>query len=208
MRTAISINVQGLACARGERTLFTDLGFELTQGEVLAVAGANGAGKTSLLRILAGFLAPSAGSVSFVWGTERVEDQEERGKLIGWLGHNDAARAQLTPLELLEDFSALYRSQADAKEALDRVGLTGVKDLPCQYLSAGQRKRLALARLLMCSRTIWLLDEPLSALDRSGRVLTVDLINEHCRSGGITVVATHEPLEVKCRQLDLGGAGV
>lgn len=205
MQTPVTIEVQGLACTRGERSVFTDVAFQLATGGVLAVEGPNGAGKTSLLRVLAGFIEPSAGSVCFVLGRERIAEAEERAKLVGWLGHADAARSQLTPLELLRDFSALYRSAVDAHAALDRVGLAKLASLPCRYLSAGQKKRLALARLLVCNRSIWLLDEPLAALDAKGKMLASNLIQEHMAVGGIAVVATHEPLNLESFELRLGG---
>ena len=205
MQTPETIEVQGLACTRGERLVFADVAFQLAKGAVLAVEGPNGAGKTSLLRILAGFIEPSAGSVCLVSGRERVREAEERAKLVGWLGHADAARSQLTPLELLRDFSALYRSAVDVHAALDRVGLATLASLPCRYLSAGQKKRLALARLLVCNRSIWLLDEPLAALDTRGKALASNLIQEHSAAGGIAVVATHEPLNLESFELRLGG---
>ena len=200
----MTIEVQGLACTRGDRLVFADVAFQLAKGGVLAVEGLNGAGKTSLLRVLAGFLEPSAGSVCFVSGRERVAEAEERAKLVGWLGHADAARSQLTPLELLHDFAALYCSAVDAHAALDRVGLAKLASLPCRYLSAGQKKRLALARLLVCNRVIWLLDEPLAALDSQGKALASSLIQGHCVTGGIAVVATHEPLNLESVGLRLG----
>jgi heme exporter protein A len=189
---------------RGERVLFKDLNFQLSAGEALSVEGSNGAGKTSLLRIVAGFLAPAAGAISVTQGADRVSDNEERGKLFGWLGHLDAAKSQLTPAEVLRDYARLYGGNTDTEMALTRVGLAGLADLWCQYLSAGQKKRLALARLLLSARTIWLLDEPLASLDEKGKRLAAELIKEHNAAGGIAIAATHEPLGLTCTQLKLG----
>jgi heme exporter protein A len=199
---AIDLSVRNLTAIRGQRVLFRDLSFRIAAGQVLSLEGPNGAGKTTLLRMLAGFLRPAAGTIAL----GAVEDAEERGKLIGWLGHHDAAKPQLTPREILDFFAALYRRRIDIAQALEIVGLAALADLPCQYLSAGQKKRLALARLILAERPVWLLDEPLSALDAQGRRLTVDILDRHVRAGGIAVAATHEPLGVACERLVLGEA--
>ena len=204
MSKPITIEARGLSCVRGERVLFGDVGFRLASAQVLAVEGPNGSGKTSLLRIIAGFMAPASGTLLIESRAERLQDSEERGKLIGWLGHSDAARSQLAPLELLESFSRLYGSTVNLSAALERVGLTGVARLPCQYLSAGQKRRLALARLLVCDRSIWLLDEPLSSLDSKGKELATELLEEHRSAGGLAIVATHERIALQCDMLDLG----
>ncbi len=204
MPSSFVIEVVGLACVRGERALFHELSFRLPSGGVLSVEGPNGAGKTSLLRMIAGFIPPAAGSVAVISSDGRVDDPEERGKLMGWLGHHDAAKSQLTPTEMLRSYAGLYGNLADVAASLDRVGLTRLSELPCQYLSAGQKKRLALARLLICGRAIWLMDEPLAALDEAGKRLAAELIGEHGASGGATIAATHEPLGVASDQVRLG----
>jgi heme exporter protein A len=202
---ALAIEAVQLACVRGERLLFGNLSFHVAAGEALALEGPNGAGKTSLLRIVAGFIAPASGSVTVLSGADRIEDGEERGKYIGWLGHQDAAKSQLTPAEMLRAHAALYGGIADTRRVLERVGLARLSDLPCQYLSAGQKKRLALARLLLCKRAIWLLDEPLASLDEPGRRLVAEVIAEYGAGGGIVIAATHEPLGIVCGRLRLGG---
>jgi heme exporter protein A len=203
----VTIEAQRLSGVRGERVLFRDVGFRLANAQVLTVQGPNGSGKDSLLRIIAGFIAPASGILSIQNGAERLEDAEERGKLIGWLGHLDAARSQLAPLELLESFRLLYDTKVDLHAALERVGLIGVAGLPCQYLSAGQKRRLALARLLVCDRSIWLLDEPLTSLDPKGKLLATELIEEHRSAGGLAIIATHEGLALQCEALVLGESG-
>ena len=191
-----------LACIRGQRLLFRDLSFRVDPGQVLSLEGANGAGKTSLLRMIAGFIAPAAGTISL----GAAQDAEERGRRIGWLGHHDAAKPQLTPREVLVFFARLYRSDADIAAALAEVGLASLADLPCQYLSAGQKKRLAMARLKLSNRPLWLLDEPLAALDADGKGRAAGLVRTHCLAGGIAIAATHEPLGIACERLTLGGA--
>ncbi|HEV2652526.1 MAG TPA: heme ABC exporter ATP-binding protein CcmA [Rhizomicrobium sp.] len=202
MNSASSLAVQSLTCIRGRRVVFRDLSFAVGAGRLLVVEGPNGAGKTSLLRLIAGFLAPEAGRVEL----DGVTDAEERGKRIGWLGHHDAAKVQFTPAETLSFFQNLYGVTADIGAALAEVGLSRVADLSCQYLSAGQKKRLALARLKICGRPLWLMDEPLAALDAQGKALAASMITAHCGAGGIAVVATHEALGIAGETLMLGAA--
>src|SRR5258705_6749899 len=161
------LTAENLACARGDRTLFDGLNFRVTAGQALAVEGANGAGKTSLLRLIAGFLAPVAGRIVVKIAERESDDAEERGKSIGWLGHQDGLKPQLTVAEQLDFFASLYRAKAD-RTLLEQVGLARQADLPSRYLSAGQRRRRALARLLASRRPLWLLDEPFPALDGNG----------------------------------------
>jgi heme exporter protein A len=187
-------------------TLAAIEGHALASRGVLALEGPNGAGKTSLLRLIAGFLAPEAGTIRLRTKDGEVEDGEERGKLAGWLGHHDAAKPQLTAAETLSFFASLYGVRADIAEALAGVGLARLADLPCQYLSAGQKKRLALARLALSKRPLWLLDEPLAALDAAGKTLLRDLVSAHASAGGIAIAATHEPLGVESARLVLGDA--
>lgn len=172
-------------------------------GQVLSLEGPNGAGKTSLLRMIAGFLAPAAGTIRLRGDGNNIADNEERGKHVGWLGHHDAAKPQLSPRETLIFFSKLYGVSGASDEALETVGLARARDLPCQYLSAGQKKRLALARLKLSNRPVWLLDEPLAALDTDGKLLAANLVKTHCASGGIVIAATHEPLGVDGARLQL-----
>jgi len=200
LNAIISIETESLTCVRGGRPVFRDLSFRADSGTALSIEGPNGAGKTSLLRMLAGFLAPASGTIRL--GAD-VVDGEERGKFVGWLGHHDAVKPQLTPRETLRFFADLHGVRADVDDALQSVGLSRARDLPCQYLSAGQKKRLALARLKTSGRPLWLLDEPLAALDAQGKTLLRDSVIAHCAGGGIAIAATHEPLGLDCARLVL-----
>ncbi len=199
--TALSAN--NLACIRGGRVVFRELDFALEAGSALAVEGPNGAGKTSLLRMLAGFLAPAAGIVSLRTNAHAIEDGEERGKLCGWIGHHDGIKPQLSVRENLNFYASLYSVKTPVESALSETGLARLAGLPGQYLSAGQRRRLALARLKISNRPLWLMDEPLAALDAAGKKLAADMIAAHCASGGMVIAATHEPLGIACARLML-----
>ncbi|MGN6516422.1 MAG: heme ABC exporter ATP-binding protein CcmA [Rhizomicrobium sp.] len=202
--TLRSVAGDNLTCIRGNRVVFRDVGFRVGAGHVLSLEGPNGAGKSSLLRMIAGFLAPASGAIVIVNGDGgEIVDGEERGSLAGWLGHHDAAKPQLTPRETLQFFASLYRIAGNIDAALDEVGLGKTRDLPSQYLSAGQKKRLSLARLKLSGRPLWLLDEPLAALDAAGKSLAAQFIASHVGSGGIAVAATHEPLGIECSRLAL-----
>jgi heme exporter protein A len=198
------VEAEGLACARGGRSVFRDVRFRVERGAALVVEGPNGSGKTSLLRLIAGLLAPAAGSIAFLGASAPISDGEERGKFVGWLGHHDGAKPQLTPRELLRFFAQLYGAVADSiPPLLELIGLARAADLPCQYLSAGQKRRLALARLKLCHRPLWLLDEPLASLDPQGKSLLLDLLREHLAAGGLAVIATHDPLPLDAGRLQL-----
>lgn len=192
---------EGLTCRRGGRLLFQDLSFVLAPGEALIVLGPNGAGKSSLLRILAGFLEPEAGETYL----EGEEDIFEPFEAAHCLGHRDGVKAALTVREAAFVERAILGGEVDAVDpALERVGLGRFADVPCGALSAGQRRRVGMARLLTCPRPLWLLDEPTTALDTTGRVLMEALIAEHRSGGGMVVAATHQAIEApKARRLRL-----
>ncbi len=199
-----SLTAEKLACARGERRLFDGLSFRVRAGQALAVEGANGAGKTSLLRLIAGFLAPVSGRILVKTGESESDDAEERGRLVGWLGHLDGLKPQMTVLEQLTFYARLHAVHgADLGATLAQVGLARQAELPCRYLSAGQRRRLALARLLVSRRPLWLLDEPFAALDTAGQGLVAGLMARHCGEGGIIIAATHDPLGLGNESLKL-----
>ena len=195
-----SISAEKITCVRGGRVVFRDVNFHVEAGQPLIVEGANGSGKTSLLRMLAGLLSTAAGEIRV---NECASNGEERSELVGWLGHQEAAKPQLTPRETLRFFVQLYGSAAHADDALARVGLDRAADLPCQYLSAGQKKRLALARLLGLGRPLWLMDEPFASLDAEGRMLATEFARAHASAGGIVVIASHDPIELPCERLRL-----
>lgn len=198
-----SLTAEKLTLQRGSRRLFEGLSFSVKAGQALALEGANGAGKTSLLRLVAGFLPQAAGRVFVTEQGKDIADAEERGRFIGWLGHHDALKASFTVSEQLAFFGKLYDRQGDLSALLGQVGLERQAELPCRYLSAGQRRRLALARLLLSQRPLWLLDEPFAALDTAGKSLIARLIALHCGQGGIVIAATHDPLGLSNESLKL-----
>jgi heme exporter protein A len=199
----LEIRATNLACARGGRAIFRGLNFHVGAGEFLTVSGPNGAGKTSLLRVLAGFIPPLEGFAAISSEGRETQDGDERASFVGWLGHADGARSQLSAREVLSFFAGLYEQRGDLDRALREIGLEAAADLPCQYLSAGQKKLLALVRLKLCNRPLWLLDEPLGSLDEVGRKHVARLIGEHCALGGIAIAATHEPIAYQGANLRL-----
>jgi heme exporter protein A len=178
----------GLAVVRNGRSVFSGLSFELAAGELLAVTGANGVGKSTLLRIVAGLLAPSAGRVSLEPATADSLASE-----LHYLGHLDGLKTTLTVRRNLEFWRALWAGKA-VELALEAVGLGNLADLPVGVLSAGQRRRLAIARLLIVERRLWLLDEPATSLDAAGEQMLGRLIAAHLAAGGMAMVATHREL--------------
>ena len=198
--------VKRLTCIRGFRPVFDDINFELQSGAALALTGPNGSGKSSLLRLIAGLLHASAGEVRL----EGAALDRSIGEQAHYLGHLDAFKPALTVDENLTFWSRYLGAVAPRKSApatmaaLDSVGLEGLGSLPAAYLSAGQRRRLSLARLITVPRPLWLLDEPTSALDASGQERLTALMREHLAGGGLIVVATHGPLGIECTELQLG----
>lgn len=185
---------ESLACRRGERLVFAGLDCRLPAGGALLLTGSNGSGKSSLLRVLATLLMPEAGRL--LWGGALVTDDLPRYRCaIHYAGHLDATKPSLTPRETLVFWSALRGAEAPAIDgALDRFGLGAIADWPCRWLSAGQKRRLALARLVAAPAPVWLLDEPSAALDRDGEVRLIGAIAAHRAEGGRVAIATHQPL--------------
>ncbi len=194
---------RGVRCVRGGREVFSGLDFAISSGEALAVTGPNGSGKTSLLRLVAGLLTVAGGSIDLEGGEAEMTLPEQ----AHYLGHRDALKPALSVLENLSfwrDF--LGGDPFDADKSLAAVGLDHATHLPAAYLSAGQRRRLSVARLLTVRRPVWLLDEPTNALDAAGQSLFAGLMQEHLARGGLIIAATHAPLGVQAKQLRLGGA--
>jgi heme exporter protein A len=194
---------RGVTCVRGGRVVFAGLDFEAAAGEVLAVTGANGSGKTSLLRLIAGLLIPAEGAVALEGGEAELTLPEQ----AHYLGHRDALKPALSVTENLSFWRDFLGGEAhEADKSLAAVGLDHAAYLPAAYLSAGQRRRLSLARLLTVRRPVWLLDEPNAALDVAGQELFAGLMRDHLSRGGLIVAATHGPLGIEARELRIGGA--
>lgn len=192
------LEVNKLGCVRGDRRLFSGLDLSLPAGSYLQVTGPNGSGKTSLLRILCGLLAPAEGEIK--WQGENIRSlDEDYFTAVTYLGHRHGVKDELSAIENLRISNALNGiviSKQRALEALSRLGLAGRESLPARLLSEGQRRRVALARLLTSGTKLWLLDEILSSLDKGAVALIRSLIEEHLSAGGIAIVATHQDLAV------------
>jgi heme exporter protein A len=189
-----------LACIRGGREIFNSVGFSIGSGGALTITGRNGAGKSSLLRMVAGLVRIGGGSLALDGGNKEKTISEQ----AHYLGHQDALKPSLTVAENL-GFWARYFGGDLVPDALETVGLLAVADLPAAYLSAGQRRRLAIARLLAAARPIWLLDEPTAALDREGQDMLARLMLQHLTDGGLIMAATHGSIGLdRSQELRLG----
>lgn len=198
---------QALACVRGGRLVFEELSFAVGAGTALVLTGPNGSGKSSLLRVMAGLIAPAAGSLH--WGGTRIADDPEAHRArLHYLGHLEALKPALSVAENLTFAAELRgaRVSADAIEAaLTGFDLAPLRDLPARFLSQGQRRRAALARLLLSPAPLWLLDEPTLALDRDALACLFAALSKHLADGGLAVIATHVPIDVgRVVTLDLG----
>ena len=195
------LSVADLTLSRGERVLFRDLSLSLAAGEAVALTGANGAGKTSLLRALAGFLRPDAGTIAFA----DADPAEAQRRHLHWLGHLDGLKGARRARDELAFQAQWLGADADGiAAAVDVLALDPLADLEVRQLSAGQRRRLAFARLIAAPRPIWLLDEPFAPLDARWRAALGVLMQAHLDKGGAILAAVHDPLPVASRAVELG----
>ena len=204
------LDVDNLECIRGDRRLFRDVSFSMTPGTLLQLTGPNGSGKTSLLRIICGLMMPENGEVR--WKGAKIRSLgEEYSTAITYLGHRNGIKEELSPLENLRISTGLAGfdlSREQAQLALKRVGLAGRENLPTRFLSEGQRRRSALARLVACTTELWVLDEVVASLDAAAVKLVESLIETHLSQEGIAIVATHHELNLAAgslQRLELAG---
>ncbi len=190
--TPVALKAQELGCDRGGRAVFRQLSFTLEPGQALVLRGDNGAGKTSLLRLVAGLCPLAEGRLCLRLGGEDWQDGTAAGH-VAWQGHQDAHKAPMNLRENLQFWARLHGAGAnDAIDAaLERAGLLALADMPAGQISAGQKRRLALARLLVQNQPVWLLDEPTASLDTQAAKMSEDLTGAHLRAGGIALIATH-----------------
>ena len=202
------LEAESLACRRGDRLLFSGLGFAVCAGEALQVEGHNGSGKTSLLRMLCGLSRPAEGEIR--WRGRAIERSgEEFNAELLYIGHHNGLKEELTGLENLTLAVRLRGepcSEAACLDALARMGLAGLQELPAAMLSQGQRRRLALSRLLLSRAPLWILDEPFTALDRKAVAQMRATLEGHLAAGGVLVMVTHqdEPIAASLRRVRIG----
>ncbi len=191
MQTAIQLIIYNLTAARGTRTIFRSLNLSARSGQAIVISGPNGAGKTTLLRCVAGFLAPESGSVTVKSGAGEAVPSEQ----CHYIGHLNGIKSALTVAENLAFFADfLGGSRVEAARAAGHMALGGLEDIPAAYLSAGQKRRLGLARLICARRPVWLLDEPAVSLDTASQGLLANAVASHLDGGGIVLAVTHAPL--------------
>ena len=202
------LDVEGLSCTRNDRKLFEGLSFSIQSGELVQIEGPNGAGKTSLLRILAGLAMPEQGAI--LWrGKSTTRYRDEYNQDLLYIGHQAGIKSALTPFENLSFYQKTVKQPPeDIWQALANVGLVGYEDVPVAQLSAGQQRRVALARLWLSRATLWILDEPLTAIDKQGVNALVRLFDQHTKQGGIVLLTTHQDMltaENTLRKIKLTG---
>ncbi|KRB63036.1 cytochrome C biogenesis protein [Rhizobium sp. Root708] len=203
LSNVFSLEATNLSALRGEDLIFAGVSFRLTSGEALVLTGKNGSGKSTLLRVVAGLLQQERGSVSFTDSHGSVHPRV--GEISHYLGHRNAMKSELTVAENLDFWRRFLGDTYDTPalsidDAAEAVGLGGITHLPFGYLSAGQQRRFAFAKLLVAYRPVWILDEPTAALDTSGDRLFANLIEAHRQKGGIVLAATHQPLGLEDAQ--------
>ncbi len=196
------LSVNSISCTRGYRELFSELNFLLEPGHILRVEGKNGSGKTSLLRILAGLAQPVDGQV--LWNGQDIKSPEAcYFQNLFYLGHKPGIKYELTPVENLCMARSLFGFARDngIEDALYQVGLYGFEDIPCAFLSAGQKRRVALAQLLLTRAKLWILDEPYTSLDVVAIAFLEGLFKKHVHNGGSLIITSHQPVEIADCQL-------
>ncbi len=194
--SVLMLRAQNLECIRNDMQLFSGLDLSLQDGDLLQVVGPNGSGKTSLLRIVCGLAVANEGSV--YWNDRNIQEfSTEFLQEICYVGYHNGIKAELSPLENLNITRVLAVSCADVSplQALQRFGLTGYEDIPVRKLSSGQRRRVALSRLLITQPRLWVLDEPFTALDDDGKQIIKNMIESHVNDGGMLILASHEPIK-------------
>ncbi|MCZ7446831.1 heme ABC exporter ATP-binding protein CcmA [Agrobacterium rhizogenes] len=209
----MDLTAENLGVRRGEDFIFMNISFKLSDGEARVLTGRNGSGKSTLLRTVAGLLRPEKGRVKIAG--EGIDAEMRPSEACHYLGHRNAMKTELTVAENLrfwKDFLGDFPGSTGVAidEAAEIVGLAGIIHLPFGYLSAGQQRRFAMAKLLVASRPVWILDEPTAALDRAADAMFTDLVKSHLGKGGIVLAATHQPLGLeKAQELQMTGfAGV
>jgi len=197
-QSSSGLNTQAISCTRGYRELFQNLSFSLQAGQVLRIEGENGSGKTSLLRILAGLAMPADGDV--MWNNLAVRHAEnDYFNHMFYLGHKASIKFELSARENLCMHRELYghESQANIDKALEKIGLYGFEDIVCANLSAGQKRRVALAQLLLTRAQLWILDEPYTSLDVDAVKMLEDIFAQHVKNGGMMVITSHQPVSIE-----------
>ncbi|MDP7522564.1 MAG: cytochrome c biogenesis heme-transporting ATPase CcmA [Arenicellales bacterium] len=193
---SFELEISDLACTRGYRELFNGINVTVSAGQVLLVEGKNGSGKTSFIRIISGLVLPSQGEVKWE-GLNIFKYRSEYQQAVSYIGHRNGTKAHLTPMEnLLLDPNTATTSKDAAKSALSEVGLDGFEDQQCCNLSAGQNRRVALARALVARTQLWILDEPLTSVDAAGITLLEELYSNHIQLGGSIIMATHQSMNL------------
>jgi heme exporter protein A len=203
------LSIAHLALVRGERRLFSGLSLSVRAGEAVALTGANGSGKTSLLRCVAGLIRPANGEIAFYDTSGILDPEDARSRDLHLLGHQDGLKTSRTAGEELHFWTRwLGGSEVGRHHAVELLDLSPLLELDVRKLSAGQRRRLSLARLIAAPRLLWLLDEPLAPLDAERRTLFGELMRRHLADGGMILAAVHDPLPIPCRAVSLSPAGL
>ncbi len=192
------LSIHQLSCERGYRELFTELSFDLLPGEILHIKGENGAGKTSLLRIIAGLALPVSGHVYFD-SYDCRKYRSEYNEHIAFMGHKLGIKLELTPIENIDSDCELGKqcTQKEIIAVLEQVGLYGFEEMYCNQLSAGQKRRVALAQLLLSQAKLWILDEPFTSLDVVGVDYFLQVIQQHVKTGGMVLLTTHQAISLE-----------